>query len=643
MLKSPLKRLGSYYKKMNYTKNINQPHQNSPFRGLGGLFLVLFVFSLSASSPFHFALLTDLHISQGNTSAEDLENSVIQINNTLEIEFVLVTGDITETGDRASLQKAKSILDKLNVKYYITSGNHETKWSASGCTDFGAIFGSDRFTFEHKGIRFFGFNTGPILRMADGHVSPQDITWLKNELSKKENSLPVILATHYPLQYGDVDNWYELTDAVRAYNIRAILGGHYHRNAIFAYDGIPGLINRSNLRSKADVGGYTVYSLTPDSLIASEQIIGGESKRWVALSMKEKYFDEKGSQSKYPDMSVNQLFPGVKKKWMIETRIGIYSSPVVWKNRVCVGDDRGNMTCYNLKNGKKKWRFSSQNRIAGTPAVADGIVVFGSADKNIYGLDAKKGKLLWKISADEAVLGAVTIENGFAYVGASDNSFRAIDIYTGKIRWTFNELNGYIETKPLIVGDMVIFGAWDTNLYALNKKTGMLLWKWTNGIKSTHYSPAAVWPVTSNGKVFVVDPERAMTAIDLETGKTVWRTKQSMVRESIGISEDGNRIYAKTMQDSVVCYSSQNNEPKKIWSVDAGFGYEHNPSMLVEKSGIVFGSTKNGLIFALDGLTGKILWKHKIGNSLINTVLPIDHKRLLFTAASGEVGMIISP
>lgn len=607
------------------------------------LLILFFLFQIGllyAVEPFHFALLTDLHITQGTTAVEDLENSVRQINNSPKVEFVLVTGDVTEFGDRASLQKSKDILDKLKVPYYITSGNHETKWSASGHTDFARIFGSDRFGFEHKGVRFFGFNTGPILRMADGHVSPQDITWLKEEFGKKEKSVPVILATHYPLQYGDVDNWYELTDAVRSHNIRAVLGGHYHRNAVFAYDGIPGLINRSNLRAKADVGGYSVYSVTADSLIVFEQTIGGEPKRWAGISMTEKYYDEKGSDKKYPDFSVNKEFPNVKEKWLVSTGVGIYSSPVVWKNKVFVGDDLGNMTSYNLKNGKKQWNFQTGNRIVGTPAVADGVLVFGSADKNIYGLNAKNGKLLWKIATKEAVLGAVSIQNGIAYIGGSDNTFRAIVAKTGAILWEYDKLNGYVETKPLIVEDKVIFGAWDTNLYALNKDFGHLEWKWTNGIKSTHYSPSAVWAVSANGFVFVVDPERAMTAIDLQTGKTVWRTKQSMVRESIGISEFGTQIYSKTMQDSVVCYSAVGSEPRKIWSSNVGFGYEHNPSMLMEKDGTVYGSTKNGMIFALDALTGNVIWKHKIGNSLVNTVVPIGRKSVVVTTAGGEVSLL---
>ena len=133
-----------------------------------------------------------------------------------------------------------------------------------------------------------------------------------------------------------------------------------------------------------------------------------------------------------------------------------------------------------------------------------------------------------------------------------------------------------------------------------------------------------------------------MTAIDEKTGETIWRTYESKVRETIGISEDRLRLYAKTMNDSIVCFSAQGSLPVKLWASDVGFGYEFAPSMLVEKDGVVFGSTKNGLIFALDAHDGNVLWKHKVGNSLVNTVVPLSRSSLLFTAASGEVGILMN-
>jgi outer membrane protein assembly factor BamB len=309
-------------------------------------------------------------------------------------------------------------------------------------------------------------------------------------------------------------------------------------------------------------------------------------------------------------------------------------------NNVYVADDMGYLTAYSLKNGKKLWNFQSGKRIIGTPAVSEGIVVFGSADRNIYGLNATNGQLLWKVEAQEPVIGAVTIDKGIAYVGASDHTFRAIDIHTGKVVWSYDKVKGYIETKPLIADDKVIFGAWDNTLYALDKTGGKEIWKWTGGLTRMHFSPAAVWPVASNGKVFIADPQRAMTAVDLRSGETVWRTFRSQVRETIGLSEDGERVYSKTMNDSIVCYSALTDTPEQVWASNVGFGYEHAPSMPLEKEGVVYGSTKEGLIFALEAKTGKVLWKHKIGNSLINTVVPLSGKEVLFTATSGEVGLL---
>lgn len=590
---------------------------------------------------FRFAQLTDVHLSPNNANpTEDLLRSIAQINATDSIDFVLVTGDLTEEGDRATMEKVKSCLDLLKAKYYVALGNHETKWSDSGCTAFGEIFGGERFEFNHKGYLFLGFNSGPLMRMAYGHVVPQDIRWMTDEMEKAGKDQPVILVTHYPLMDGDVDNWYEVTDAVRPYNVRLFIGGHYHTNKNLKYDGIPGILMRSNLRDKDGKPGYGIYEVTNDSILVYTQRIGEAKKRWAAFSLTNRYYDHQGKAEKYPDFSVNKEFPQVKERWMVQTGAGIYCSPAVENETVFVGDDLGRLTAYTLKNGKKRWSFQSDKRIVGTPAVSGGIVVFGSADRCIYGLNATDGSLRWTVKAAEPVLGAASIDNGIAYIGASDHKFRAIDIHTGKVIWTYDNVKGYIETKPLVTEDKVIFGAWDNTLYALNKTDGKEVWKWTGGLTRMHFSPAAVWPVTADGKVFITDPQRAMTAIDIQTGKTVWRTFRSMVRETIGLSEDRERIYSKTMNDSIVCYSAKGDRPHELWASNVGFGYEHAPSMQVEKDGIVFGSTKEGLIFALEAKTGKVLWKHKTGNSLISTVVPLNGHEVLFTATSGEVGLL---
>jgi outer membrane protein assembly factor BamB/predicted phosphodiesterase len=592
---------------------------------------------------FRFALITDTHLVKFDSLAyNDLKRTVASINTMPNIDFVLVTGDITGEGDKKSLQDAKGLLDQLNVKYYAIPGNHETKWSESGSTDFSRVFGyEDRFRFEHNGYLFLGFNTGPVIRMMEGHVAPQDITWLKEELGKAKKDQPVIIVTHYPLQEGDVDNWYIITDLLRQYNVKAVLGGHYHSNRLLSYDGIPGILSRSNLRDKEDkLGGYSIMEINQDSILVNEQKPGKTSHKWGGYSLEEQYYTTDNSEYKRPDYSVNKEYPNVKEVWSLQNEGAIYSSPIIYKDNVYIGDDLGRVVCFSLKNGKQKWVFKSDNRIIGTPAIENNILVFGSTDKNVYGLNASNGKLLWKYPVPDVVLSAITIDNGIAYVGVSDGTFRAIDIKSGKEQWKYSDVKGYIETLPLIYQDKVIFGAWDEYLYALNKKTGDLLWKWKGRRNGMLYSPAAVWPVAAHGKVFVTAPDRVLTAIDAETGKTVWWTADWHVRETVGLSADMERVYSKTMEDHVVCYSATANEPKLIWSTNVAYGYDIAPTMPLEKDNIVFGTTKNGLIFTLDALTGNVLWKHKVGNSLINTLVPLSGTSCVYTTTDGLVGIL---
>jgi len=605
------------------------------------LFILLSTTMMAQRGTFRFAQLTDIHLSRTDAKpTEYLLKSIAQINATDSIDFVLVTGDLTEEGDRTTLNKVKECLNLLKVPVYVVMGNHETKWSDSGCTAFSSIFGGEHFEFIHQGILFLGFNSGPLMRMAFGHVSPQDITWMKQEIEHFGTDKPVILVTHYPLLDGDVDNWYDVTDAVRPYNVRLFIGGHYHQLKDFSYDGIPGILMRSNLADDTGKPGYGIYDVTADSIIVYTQRIGEKRQRFTAFSMSKEYFDHHGHADHYPNFDVNKQYPEVKEVWKTNTGTAIFSSPITDGKHVFVGDDAGRLLAYNKKSGKLLWTFPSKARIVGTPAATNGIVVFGSADRNIYALDANTGSLRWNIATSGPVLGAAAIDNGTAYIGASDSTMRAIDVKSGQIKWTYRGVRGYIETKPLVTSDRIIFGAWDNTLYCLDKNDGKEMWRWTGGLTRMHFSPAAVWPVAANGKVFIVDPQRAMTAIDINNGKTIWRTFQSKVRESIGISHDGKDIFAKTMEDSVVCYSALDDNPTELWASNLGFGYEHAPSMPLECGGMVFGGTATGLIYAVNAKNGNVIWKHKIDNSLINTVLPLSAQEVLVTSSGGNIVLL---
>ena len=251
------------------------------------LCLVIFQYVSYAAESFRFALFTDLHISTTNPIAsEDLKNAVNDVNSLSGIDFVIVSGDVSNLGDTTSLKDAKRMLKALKMPFYIVPGNHDFHWNiGNGAADFIRIFGDDKFVFVHKGFVFAGFSTVPLKKTGSGYIQSADIEWLKSTLQKQGNEKPSIIITHYPLLTGDVDNWKEMKDVLHEFNVITILNGHYHRKMLLNYDGIPGIVNRSTLRAKEQVGGYSLYTVS-DSIKVSEKRIGEPAMEWLALPLK---------------------------------------------------------------------------------------------------------------------------------------------------------------------------------------------------------------------------------------------------------------------------------------------------------------------------------------------------------------------
>lgn len=604
------------------------------------IFLAISVVTQAQVNPFRFAFISDTHIGSPNGSAEeDLRRTVRDINAMKDIAFVVLTGDITELGTNEELKLAKQILDSLNIPWYIIPGNHDTGWSESGGVMFTTVFGYDKFSFEYNGIRFLGCASGPYVRMSDGHVPRDAVNWLDKELKKIKNNQPVIFLNHYPIDNG-LDNWYEITDRLRQYNIWAILCGHGHANKAMNFEDIPGVMGRSNLRAKDTEGGYNLVDVRDDSILFTvRRPVSITEKKWTGVKVETRSY-EKDKAFKRPDYSVNSTYSQVKRVWEFSSDANIISTPAVGTDKVFAGNQNGIMTCFSLKDGKPMWKYKTDGSIFSSPAIVADAILFGSGDGVVYCLDQKKGKLRWKYKTGASVLGSPLVNGDTVFIGGSDHCFIALNGTNGNLLWKYTGLNGPVVSTPLLYNGKIIFGAWDRNLYALNSTDGSMAWKWNNGSSIRNFSPAACIPVAANGIVYVVAPDRYISAISATDGKTLWRNNDATVRESIGISADGKWIYGKTMQDTIVAYAASNEKQWAAWKLHAGFGYEHVPSMLIEKDGLVFFGTKSGVVYCIDPVERRIVWAHKIDNSMVNTVRVINKTQLAASTMDGKLVLL---
>lgn len=596
-------------------------------------------FAFSQKKPFRFAFISDTHIGSPNGGAEeDLRRTVADINSLTGIAFVVITGDITELGKDTELSVAKRILDSLNIPYYIIPGNHDTGWSESGGLGFNRTFGNDVFSFTHEGIHFIGTPSGPYVRMSDGHVPRHAMNWMKAELKKIKKNEPVIFLNHYPLDNG-MDNWYEVIEQLKMKNTILALCGHGHTNRIVAAEDIPAVMGRSNLRAKAGEGGYNLVDVRKDSILFTERKpFTKTEKRWTGVKNDKQSYN-KSKAFPRPDFSMNEKYSSVKPVWTYHSDANVISTPVVTSSLVVFGNQNGKVEAISRATGKILWVFQTGGPIFSSPAAEGNAIILGSADSNIYCIDTT-GKLRWKIKTGASVLGAPLIHNGIVYIGGSDHHFRAIDLKMAQVVFDIDILQGPVTSKPVIHNDLLLFGAWDTHLYCYDISKKELKWKWNNQSPVINYSPAACIPVIKDDVVYVVAPDRFISAIDLNSGQTIWRSKSATVRESIGISADGKLVYGKTMQDTVAAFYTNREKADIAWKMHVGYGYEHAPSMLIEKEGKLFFGTRNGVVYAIDPQKQELTWSHKIDNSMVNTVNVLNGKELVVSTMDGKVCLL---
>ena len=581
------------------------------------LFRLIFIFAIlmlsSSSVAQKFAILSDIHVTPGNANEGKLKEAVIEINAS-NVDAVIVSGDLTNEGSDEQLINVKSILDGITKPLYVIPGNHENNWSQSACKTFNDLWGNDRFVFTVGKLVVIGMNCGPFMKMGDGHIKQEDLTWLDSTLSKMvKPGMKVLSVNHYPL-LDDLDNYQDYVDVLKKYPVITHLNGHWHRWRQYETDGINGLMVRCLDMASGDYG-YTLMDvdLDHDWIHVYNKTIGKERDIRYAYRINTEFF------STPPAKQVNSVPQGFHVEKVYADNASIFTRLSVDKDNIYFGNSLGYLRVIDKKTAKLKWEYKTQSMLFSRPAVASKVVILPTGDKRLIWLDKKSGKVLSEITSKGPYVADGLIADGVLYQGGF-KTFQAWDVNKMKMLWEFNDINNYCQAEPFVGKDDIIFGAWDTKLRSLHRMSGKLNWEWSNGKAINLYSPGNVVPAVNDSRVLIVAPDRHTTLIDRESGMQLWRHHDNAVkvRESLGLSEDGKRAYAKTMDGTLVAIDMTTDHYHQLWNTDCGFGYEHAPCIVLEKDGYVFAGSRHGVLAVIEASTGELLFTYSMGDSEVN-------------------------
>ena len=560
-----------------------------------------------------FAILSDIHVTPGNANEGKLKEAVAEINGT-NVDAVLVTGDLTNEGSDEQLRNVKSILDGITHPLYVIPGNHENNWSQSACKTFNDLWGDDRFVFTVGKLVVIGMNCGPFMKMGDGHIKQEDLTWLDKTLTEMvKPGMKVLSVNHYPL-LDDLDNYRDYVAVLKKYPVITHQNGHWHRWRQYETDGINGLMVRCLDMGGGDYG-YTLMDVDLDNnwIHVYNKTLGKERDIRYAYKINLAYHST-------PAPALNYTIPaGFNVEKVYADEASIFTRLSIDKDNLYFGNSLGYLRVIDKKTAKLKWEYKTTSMLFSRPAVAGKVVALPTGDKRLVWLDKKSGKVLSEVAAQGPYVADGVVADGVLYQGGY-KTFQAWDVKKMKLLWQYNEINNYCQAEPFVGKDDVIFGAWDTNLRSLSRKTGALNWTWNNGKSTNLYSPGNVVPAVTEERVVIVAPDRNSTALDRVTGKQLWRHHDNAVkvRESLGLSQDGNRAYAKTMDGTIVAMDTRSDDYHQLWDTDCGFGYEHAPCIVLEKDGYIYAGSRRGMLAVLEASTGKLIFTYSMGSSEVN-------------------------
>jgi outer membrane protein assembly factor BamB len=133
------------------------------------------------------------------------------------------------------------------------------------------------------------------------------------------------------------------------------------------------------------------------------------------------------------------------------------------------------LSASNVSSLTNLWAVKTGGVIAAQPAVVGGTVYIGSWDGYEYALDAKTGAVKWKTNLGitkfaacnppaAGITSSAAVQNGVVYVGGGDAYWYALDARTGRVLWKLltapRSAAGalYNWSSPLIVGNIAYIG-----------------------------------------------------------------------------------------------------------------------------------------------------------------------------------------
>lgn len=317
-------------------------------------------------------------------------------------------------------------------------------------------------------------------------------------------------------------------------------------------------------------------------------------------------------------------------RWRVELPGIGFSSPVVW-------DDRLYLTS----------TIEDQATLV--------VLCLQAADGNVLWKREVRTKWHPKYKANCDACATPTVDEDHVYVTWAtphEHVAMALDQHDGKDVWR-HDLGPFVSedgfgSSPVLVGDVVVLAndqdpGGTSSIVALDRKTGQVRWQTDRETKKAIFSTPCVFePADGRPQVIVLSCAHGITSLDPTNGAKNWElgdvfalrtTGSPLVTSGMVFGSNGAGTAGKYLVAARLGVPEQDVRPEVLYRIEKAAPYVVTP---VAKWPLVFLWNDRGVVTCIDGPTGKVHWRERVGGDYLGSPIRVGN-RIYCIANSGEI------
>ncbi len=315
--------------------------------------------------------------------------------------------------------------------------------------------------------------------------------------------------------------------------------------------------------------------------------------------------------------------------WAVDVGRGVTKQatqlvPVIHHNRIFAADASGQVSAYELDEGKRLWKTNLSGYATSAMGAGHGLVLVGTAEAELVALSCKTGEVVWKAALSNVMLAKPRVKGNRVLTQTLDGMVSGFDINTGRKAWQYqhtfsSELVLQHHSTPALHGNSLLAAFADGRMVNFSVKKGEIHWELSPVKRRYHPLDGTTdgifaSPVVSHGKIYMASYQSEVVALDLHSRHIDWRKQLSVY---LGITVDSHSLF--TVDTDNIVWRLDRASGRTMWKQNK-MAHHH-----LSTKPVMYGNT---IIVGDDD--GYLYWIGKSNGQLIGRI-QVDHTGIAST------------